>query len=68
VVLRGAGGEPEERVIDQLYDWCRAHLATKMVPRRILVVPSIPCGALGKIARAELRKLCRSEARALQPT
>ncbi len=67
VVLRAQAGEPE-RILGELYDWCRAHLATKMVPRRILAVPAIPRGALGKIARAELRKLCRSEAPALQPT
>jgi len=68
VVLREPRGESEERIVERLYEHCRAHLAAKMVPRRILVVPSIPRGALGKIARAELRKMCRSEDRALQPS
>jgi len=42
---------------DELFDYCRTRLAVKMVPRRIVIVPSIPRGALGKIARAELRAL-----------
>jgi acyl-CoA synthetase (AMP-forming)/AMP-acid ligase II len=63
VALRdpGAPGEPQ-RILDELLDHCRAHLALKMVPRRIVIVPSIPRGALGKIARAELRKLCEPAA------
>jgi acyl-CoA synthetase (AMP-forming)/AMP-acid ligase II len=48
--------------VDELLDHCRKQLATKMLPRRIVIVPSIPRGALGKIARAELRRLCAQEA------
>jgi len=59
VALREPRSWPEpERIVDELVDHCRMHLATKMVPRRIVIVASIPRGALGKIARAELRKLC----------
>lgn len=58
VVLRQPpSGLERERIVDELFDYCRTHLATKMMPRRIVVVAAIPRGALGKIARAELRKL-----------
>ncbi len=59
VVLRQPWTESaRERVVDELLDHCRTYLAAKMVPRRILTVAEIPRGALGKIARAELRALC----------
>ncbi len=51
VVLR------EPASVDELLQHCRTELSAKMLPRRIVVVPAIPRGALGKIARAELRKL-----------
>jgi acyl-CoA synthetase (AMP-forming)/AMP-acid ligase II len=58
VVLHGAhAAAGTERIVDELFDHCRTHLAAKMVPRRILTVAAIPRGALGKIARAELRAL-----------
>jgi acyl-CoA synthetase (AMP-forming)/AMP-acid ligase II len=61
VVLRQPWSESgRERIVDELLDHCRTHLAAKMVPRRILTVAEIPRGALGKIARAELRALCAS--------
>lgn len=50
-------GAERERIVDELFDYCQAHLAVKMVPRRLVIVAAIPRGALGKIARAELRKL-----------
>ena len=58
VALREPSPADPQALVEALYDYCRAHLASKMVPRRIVVVPSIPRGALGKIARAELRRLC----------
>lgn len=59
VALRQPRSGPEQQaVIDELFQHCRAHLALKMLPRRILVVPAIPRGALGKIARGELRAAC----------
>ena len=59
VVLRQPWTESaREQVVDELLDHCRTRLAAKMVPRRILTVTQIPRGALGKIARAELRALC----------
>lgn len=51
-------GVKREAFVDELLDHCRRHLAPKMVPRRIVTVAEIPRGALGKIARAELRALC----------
>jgi len=70
VVLRQPWTESaRERVVDELLDHCRMYLAAKMVPRRILTVAEIPRGALGKIARAELRALCaRSHAQLVQDT
>jgi acyl-CoA synthetase (AMP-forming)/AMP-acid ligase II len=64
VVLRHPRTESgQERIVDELFDYCRTHLAAKMVPRRIVPVAEIPRGALGKIARSELRALCaRSQA------
>jgi long-chain acyl-CoA synthetase len=66
VVLRqpwNETGGDREQIVDELLDHCRKHLAAKMVPRRIVAVAEIPRGALGKIARAELRALCaRSQA------
>ena len=59
VVLHpAAAARPREEMLDELLEHCRGHLASKMVPRRLTVVPAIPRGALGKIARAELRRLC----------
>jgi acyl-CoA synthetase (AMP-forming)/AMP-acid ligase II len=58
VVLRQPWSDGGERIIDELLDHCRTHLAAKMVPRRIVTVTEIPRGALGKIARAELRARC----------
>lgn len=58
VALREA---PRDGIIDELLEHCRAGLAAKMLPRRIVVLPAIPRGALGKIARAELRKLAAAE-------
>lgn len=62
-------GAERERIVGELLDYCQANLAVKMVPRRLVIVAAIPRGALGKIARAELRKLaaaaeapCRSTA------
>jgi len=61
VVLRHTGSESErQRIVDDLFDYCRTHLAAKMAPRRILTVDEIPRGALGKIARAELHAVCAS--------
>ena len=59
VVLRqpDTSAEPA-RIVDSLLEHCRKQLAVKMLPRRILIVPKIPRGGLGKIARAELRALC----------
>src|SRR5258708_1622633 len=58
VVLHEAhAGAGREGGVDDVFDRCRTHLAAKMVPRRILTVSEIPRGALGKIARAELRAL-----------
>jgi acyl-CoA synthetase (AMP-forming)/AMP-acid ligase II len=59
VVLRPACGGVQE-----IYDHARRHLSAKMVPRRIVPVAAIPRGALGKIARAELRALAQQEAQA----
>jgi long-chain acyl-CoA synthetase len=42
---------------DDLLEHCRRELSAKMIPRRIVLVERIPRGALGKIARAELRVL-----------
>lgn len=50
--------------VGELYDHARRHLSAKMVPRRIVPVAAIPRGALGKIARAELRALAQQEAQA----
>jgi acyl-CoA synthetase (AMP-forming)/AMP-acid ligase II len=47
-----------ERMVDELLEHCRAHLAAKMMPRRIAIVAAVPRGALGKIARADLRAQC----------
>jgi acyl-CoA synthetase (AMP-forming)/AMP-acid ligase II len=59
VVLRQRQSESgQQPIVDDLFDHCRTHLAPKMMPRRILTVAEIPRGALGKIARAELRALC----------
>jgi acyl-CoA synthetase (AMP-forming)/AMP-acid ligase II len=61
VVLRqpwNETGGDREQIVDELLDHCRKYLAAKMVPRRIVAVAAIPRGALGKIARAELRALC----------
>jgi acyl-CoA synthetase (AMP-forming)/AMP-acid ligase II len=59
VVLRHPSGDSGgESVVNDLFDYCRTHLAAKMVPRRIVTVGEIPRGALGKIARAELRARC----------
>lgn len=51
----------KEIELEQLYDYCSAQLSVKMVPRRIVAVPAIPRGALGKIARAELRALVAAQ-------
>ena len=59
VVLR-----PPCSAVEEIYDHARRHLSAKMVPRRIVPVAAIPRGALGKIARAELRALAQQEAQA----
>jgi acyl-CoA synthetase (AMP-forming)/AMP-acid ligase II len=58
VVLRDLGSESErQRIVDDLFDYCRKNFAAKMMPRRILTVDKIPRGALGRIARAELHAM-----------
>jgi acyl-CoA synthetase (AMP-forming)/AMP-acid ligase II len=59
VVLR-----PGRGTVEDVYEHARRHLAAKMVPRRIVQVEAIPRGALGKIARTELRRLAQREAQA----
>jgi acyl-CoA synthetase (AMP-forming)/AMP-acid ligase II len=54
------GASRREALVNELLHHCRAHLAAKMTPRHIVIVEDIPRGALGKIARAELRALCET--------
>ena len=54
VVLRESSTE-QSASLDDLYDFCRRRLSIKTLPRQIVVVDRIPRGALGKIARAQLR-------------
>jgi long-chain acyl-CoA synthetase len=52
VVLReGAAVEP-----DALRDFCRSHLASYKVPRRIVVVDDLPRSLIGKVLRREVRE------------
>jgi HIP---CoA ligase len=39
----------------ELIEWCRERLANFKVPRKVWIVPSLPRGAVGKIAKTELR-------------
>jgi HIP---CoA ligase len=40
---------------EELIEWCRERLANFKVPRKVWVVPSLPRGTVGKVAKAELR-------------
>ncbi len=52
VVLRdGAATAP-----DALRDYCRAHLASYKVPRRVVIVDELPRSLVGKVLRREVRE------------
>jgi HIP---CoA ligase len=48
----------------ELAAWCRERLANYKVPRRIDVLASLPRGAVGKVAKDELRRAATGEASA----
>jgi acyl-CoA synthetase (AMP-forming)/AMP-acid ligase II len=48
---------------DELIEWSRARLANYKVPRHVVIVPSLPLSAVGKVQKPELRARA---ARALQ--
>ena len=52
-VVPKPGSEPEAA---SLRDWCKAHLGRHEIPRRILLRPSLPKNAAGKILKRELRR------------
>ena len=53
VVLRGESAVS----LPQLRDWARATLSGPKLPRRLLTVPALPRNAMGKVVKAELRRL-----------
>jgi HIP---CoA ligase len=40
---------------DVLVEWCKDRLANFKVPRQVWIVESLPRGAVGKVAKSELR-------------
>jgi long-chain acyl-CoA synthetase len=48
---------------DRLLDFCRRRLAPHRVPRRLLVLSSLPRTVLGKLDTSHLRRLLASHAR-----
>lgn len=57
VVLRN----PKEGLsLDSLRMWCKDKIANYKIPRKILVVPSIPRNAMGKVNKKDLVKLFSS--------
>jgi long-chain acyl-CoA synthetase len=52
-VVPEPGSEPDAAA---LRDWCKAHLGRHEIPRRILLRPSLPKNAAGKILKRELRR------------
>ncbi|WP_214400855.1 FadD3 family acyl-CoA ligase [Pseudonocardia lacus] len=52
VVLRHGAGRRSER---ELLGWCRERLANFKVPRSVVVLPELPKGATGKVAKDALR-------------
>jgi acyl-CoA synthetase (AMP-forming)/AMP-acid ligase II len=55
VVLRDRGNVTER----ELRRFARAHLAAFKVPTRIIAVPELPRGSLGKVNRAEVAKIAQ---------
>ncbi len=53
LVTAPQGGTPDP---GELKAWCREHLGSHEIPRRIEVVPSLPKNAAGKILKRELRR------------
>jgi malonyl-CoA/methylmalonyl-CoA synthetase len=53
VVLRGESTV----LLPQLRDWARAKLSGPKLPRRLLTVSALPRNAMGKVVKAELRRL-----------
>lgn len=43
-------------VPDALVAWCRDRLANFKVPRRVWIIDSLPRGAVGKVAKLDLRE------------
>jgi acyl-CoA synthetase (AMP-forming)/AMP-acid ligase II len=39
----------------EVIEWCRERLANFKVPRKVWIVPSLPRGSVGKVAKPELR-------------
>lgn len=50
-------GADVEALPDELIDYCRTHMAAYKRPRRVVVVPSLPKTATGKIQRFRLREM-----------
>lgn len=48
--------EGETATIEEVRDFCRAHIANYKLPRSIEVVPSFPMSGAGKVLKRELRK------------
>ena len=53
VVVRGESAV----LLPQLRDWARATLSGPKLPRRLLTVSALPRNAMGKVVKAELRRL-----------
>jgi len=54
VPRRDAGADPDALASD-ITDWAREHLANYKVPRRVVVVDTLPTNASGKVLKYELR-------------
>jgi malonyl-CoA/methylmalonyl-CoA synthetase len=52
IVVRRAGKKVDEA---ELIAFCRARLAAYKAPRRIIFVDTLPCNALGKVQKTQLR-------------
>lgn len=49
--------QSEELALESLRDWCRDRLSTYKIPKRLLVVDSLPRNAMGKITKPAVKDL-----------
>jgi acyl-CoA synthetase (AMP-forming)/AMP-acid ligase II len=49
----------DKKVLDDLYDWTRRHLAEHKMPRRWYLLSEIPRTSRGKVSRAQVAEACK---------